>query len=164
MPALTAGKAAPDVSLPAIHGSRFSVRDALQHGPVVLAFFKVSCPVCQYAMPFVERIYQAHKGRAQVVAISQHPKKETQMFLREYGITMPVLLEDPDRYVVSNAYGLTNVPTVFLISPNGKIVISSIGWSKKDLEAINRYLSKAASVQPPTIFHRGEDVIDYKAG
>jgi peroxiredoxin len=162
MPALTVGKAAPEVSLPDTDGRRFSLRDALQRGPVVLAFFKVTCPVCQYAMPFVERIYQAHKGR--VVAISQHPNKETQMFMREYGITMPVLLDDPDRYAVSNAYGLTNVPTIFLISTGGEVEISCVGWSKKDLEAINRYLSQAASAPPAPLFHRGEDVIDYKPG
>ena len=164
MPALTPGKAAPDVSLPDMHGQHFSLRDALRHGPVVLAFFKVSCPVCQYTMPFVERLHRAHKGKSQVVAISQHPKKETQAFMREYGITMPVLLDDPERYPASNAYGLTNVPTIFLISSGGEIEISSVGWSKKDLEAINRHLSKVGALAAPAVFHRGEDVIDYKAG
>ncbi|MBZ5568316.1 MAG: TlpA family protein disulfide reductase [Acidobacteriia bacterium] len=164
MPTLTPGKAAPDVSLPDMHGQHFSLRLALQHGPVALAFFKVTCPVCQYAMPFVERLYQAHQGKSRVVAISQHPKKETQAFMREYGITMPVLLDDPERYPASNAYGLTNVPTIFLISSGGKIEISSVGWSKKDLEVINRHLSAAASRAAPTVFPRGEDVADYKAG
>src|SRR5437868_3049963 len=120
MPALPAGKAAPEVSLPDIHGQQFSLHAALEKGPVVLAFFKVTCPVCQYAMPFVERMYRALKGKAQIVAVSQHPKKETDLFLREYAITMPVLLDDPGHYPASNAYHLTNVPTIFLIEPSGK--------------------------------------------
>lgn len=164
MPALTAGKAAPEVALPDLHGRRFSLRDALQQGPVVLAFFKVTCPVCQYAMPFIERIYRAHHGKAQVIAVSQHPKKETQQFLREYGITMPVLLDDPDTYPASNAYRLTNVPTIFLIAPGGKIEISSVGWDKKDLGEISRRVAGTLSVPPPALFHRGENVIDAKAG
>jgi peroxiredoxin len=164
MPTLAPGKAAPEVSLPDMHGKHFSLREARHRGPVVLAFFKVTCPVCQYAMPFVERLYQAHKGKAPIVAISQHPKKETQAFVREYGIALPVLLDDPERYHASNAYGLTNVPTIFLISPDGEIEIASVGWSKKDLEAMNRRLSKAASVAVPALFHRGEDVANYKAG
>lgn len=162
MPALTAGKVAPDVLLSDTNGKSFSLRDALQHGPVVLAFFKVTCPVCQYAMPFLERLHQAHQGKARIVAISQHPKKETEQFMREYGITMPVLLDDPEHYPASNAFGLTNVPTIFLIAPDGEIGISSVGWSKKDVDAIHRALSKAGPV--PAVFHRGEDVIDYKAG
>jgi peroxiredoxin len=164
MPALTVGKAAPEVSLPDIRGKQFSLRDALKHGPVVLAFFKVSCPVCQYAMPFLERIHRAHHGKAQIVAVSQHPKKETQLFLREYKITMPVLLDDPEYYPASNAFRLTNVPTVFLIVPGGKIEVSSVGWDRKDIEKINRRVAEQFSLPVPALFHRGEDIIDSKPG
>jgi peroxiredoxin len=164
MPALIAGKAAPEVLLSDIRGKPFSLRDALQHGPVVLAFFKVSCPVCQYAMPFLERIYRAHQGKAQIVAVSQHPKKETQLFLRECGISMPVLLDDPEHYPASNAYHLTNVPTVFLIAPGGEIEVASVGWDRKDIEKINRRVAKEVSLPVPALFHRGESIIDSKPG
>ncbi len=164
MPALIAGKKAPAVGLPDTHGKSFSLRDALRRGPVLLAFFKVTCPVCQYVMPLVERLHQAFKSKAQVIGISQHPKKETQQFMREYGISMPVLLDDPESYAVSNAYGLTNVPTLFLIASDGEIQISSVGWNRKDFEAINRALATAASIPPPAVFGRGEDIVDYKAG
>ncbi len=164
MPALTAGKKAPEISLADVHGKRFSLREALREGPVVVAFFKVTCPVCQYAMPFVERLYHSHKDRAQVIAVCQHPRKETELFMREYGITMPALLDDPANYAASNAYGLTNVPTIFLIEPGGEIELSSVGWNKKDLEVINRSLSMAGSVAPPALFRRGEEVVDSKAG
>jgi peroxiredoxin len=164
MPALAAGQAAPEVSLSDMRGQPFSLRDALQHGPVVLAFFKVTCPVCQYAMPFLERIYRAHPGKAQIVAVSQHPRKETQLFLREYDITMPVLLDDPEHYPASNAYHLTNVPTVFLIAPGGEIEVSSVGWDRKDIEKINRRVAEAVSLPVPALFHRGENIIDSKPG
>ena len=64
MAALTAGTKAPDFELRAMDGKRFVLRDELAHGPLVLAFFKVSCPTCQYAFPFLERLEQAygHKG------------------------------------------------------------------------------------------------------
>lgn len=164
MPALTAGKAAPEVLLPDMRGKQFSLRAALQHGPVVLAFFKVTCPVCQYAMPFLERIHRAHQGKAQIVAVSQQPRKETQLFLREYGITMPVLLDDPEHYPASNAYRLTNVPTVFLIAPGGEIEVSSVGWDRKDIEKINRRVAQEVSLPVPALFHRGESVMDSKPG
>lgn len=164
MPALIVGKAAPEVSLPDMRGKQFSLRDALKHGPVVLAFFKVTCPVCQYTMPFLERIHRAHHGKAQIVAVSQHPKKETQLFLREYKITMPVLLDDPEHYPASNAYRLTNVPTVFLIAPGGEIEVSSVGWDRKDVEKINRLVAEQFSLPVPALFHRGEDIIDSKPG
>ena len=60
MPALQEGSKAPDFSLPALDGANFSLQDALHRGPVLAVFFKVSCPVCQYAFPFFERLHKAY--------------------------------------------------------------------------------------------------------
>jgi len=163
MAALEAGKAAPEISLPGVQGGRFSLRQALTRGPLVVVFFKISCPVCQYALPFLERLYRAHQGKVSLVGVSQNPKKDTEGFLREYSISFPVLLDDTSAYPVSNAYGLTNVPTVFLISSGGEIEVSSVGWSRQNLEEINRRVSKVAA-PPAALFHRGEEIPDYTAG
>ena len=58
MAALTAGMKAPEISLPAVDGKTFSLQDVLKKGPVLAAFLKVSCPVCQYTFPFLEDITQ----------------------------------------------------------------------------------------------------------
>jgi cytochrome c biogenesis protein CcmG/thiol:disulfide interchange protein DsbE len=176
MAALTAGSNAPDFSLPALidgkadgkadarDGSKFSLQSALQHGPVLAAFFKVSCPTCQYTFPFLERIHKAHgDSRITVVGISQNDPRDTSAFLKEYGITFPTLLDDPNGYAVSNAYGLTNVPTLFLIGQDGRIEISSVGWVKQEVEDINRKLAVQQGAPPP-IFLPGEDVRDFRAG
>jgi peroxiredoxin len=165
MSALTAGKSAPDFRLPGMDGNTFSLTQALARGPVVLAFFKISCPVCQYALPFLERIYQAYQGKpVSVVAVSQNDRNSTGAFLREYGITLPVLLDEPPRYPVSNAYGLTNVPTVFLLAPDGEIELSSVGWSRSELEQIHRQLADAAGKQAGQLFRPGEQVAEFRPG
>ena len=169
MAALPAGTKAPDFSLPAAFnnkdGGKFSLQSALKQGPVLAAFFKVSCPVCQYTFPFLERIHQADGDKKiTVVGISQNNQSETAAFLKEYGVTFPTLLDDPNGYAVSNAYGLTNVPTLFLIGQDGKIEISSVGWVKEEVEDINRKLSAAQQTPLPGIFQAGEDVADFRAG
>ena len=116
MAALPAGTTAPDFSLPSINGGNFSLQSALKQGPVLAAFFKISCPVCQYTFPFLERLYKAYGDKKiTIVGISQDNQRDTAAFLKEYGVTFRVLLDDPNGYAVSNAYGLTNVPTLFLI-------------------------------------------------
>ena len=60
MAALTVGTKAPEFTLKAIDGKEFSLSGELGHGPIVLAFFKVSCPTCQYAFPFLERLHKAY--------------------------------------------------------------------------------------------------------
>jgi peroxiredoxin len=165
MAALTPGKTAPDFTLPALDGSELSLKEALARGPVLLAFFKISCPVCQYAFPFLQRIYQAY-GRKNVTfaGISQNSKKDTALFLREYGVTFPVLLDDTKSYPVSNAYGLTNVPSIFWIAQDGEIEISSVGWARRDIEEINRKAAEATGNGPQPVFQPQERIADFRAG
>jgi peroxiredoxin len=143
MAALTAGSKAPEFDLKAMDGKRFVLREELARGPVVLAFFKVSCPVCQYAFPFLERLERAygHTG-VRIIGVSQNDPKQTAAFTKEFGVTFPVLLDDRETYPVSNAYGLTNVPTVFWIAQDGEIEVSSVGWVKSSKTSIARWLSR----------------------
>ncbi|MDP9263774.1 MAG: TlpA family protein disulfide reductase [Acidobacteriota bacterium] len=165
MATLEAGVTAPDFTLTGMNGERLSLADSLKKGPVLAAFFKVSCPTCQYTFPYLERIFQAYaKSPVTVVGVSQNDKKQTADFEREYGITFPLLLDDGRNYPASNAYGLTNVPSIFLISPGGKIDVSIVGWSKRDIEDLNTRVAKAAGRPPAQIFKPGEDVAEFKAG
>ena len=165
MAALTAGMKAPEIKLTSMDGSTFSLQEALARGPVLAAFFKVSCPVCQYALPFFERLHKAKGGgKVTIVGVSQNEAKDTQQFLKRFGVTFPVLLDDTKTYPASNAYGLTNVPTVFWIAQDGEIEISSVGWSKADFEGMARKTAEANNTVPLPIFQASETVADFRAG
>jgi peroxiredoxin len=165
MPALAAGKTAPDFQLTTLDGKPFQLREALARGPVVLAFFKVSCPTCQYAFPLYERLFKAYQNRnVTLIGVSQNDAKDTAAFTKEFGVTFPILLEDTKKYPVSNAYGLTNVPTIFWIATDGEIEVSSVGWAKPDFETINRKMGEAAHTAPAPLYKPGEDIFDFRAG
>ena len=165
MAALIEGTPAPDFTLPTTDGKTISLRDALDRGPVVAAFFKISCPVCQYALPYLERIYKAYGNqKVTIVGISQNNKRDTLAFLKEYRISFPVLLDDTNAYPVSNAYGLTNVPTTFWIARDGEIEVSSVGWMRKEIEQINRKVAEASGGGAKPVFEPGEQVADFRAG
>lgn len=165
MPALAVGKKALDFSLSDMDGKVFSLREALVRGPVILAFFKISCPVCQYAFPFLERIYKAYGDKkVTLVGVSQNDQRGTAAFIKEYGVTFPVLLDDSDTYPVSNAYGLTNVPTIFWIDPDGTIEISSVGWVQQEIAEINQKVAEAGQHNLQPVFHPDESVPAYRPG
>jgi hypothetical protein len=184
---------------------------------VVLAFFKISCPTCQYAFPFLERLHRAYggwtregevqglkpnsdgdadaalKGRSStnapsigasstgrssigastgvglpgivsLIGVSQNDAKDTAAFIKEFGITFPVLLDDTRSYPASNAYGLTNVPSIFYVARDGEIEVSSVGWMKADFDDISRRMADAGRIAPAVMFRPGEDVRDFQAG
>jgi peroxiredoxin len=165
MAALVTGTKAPEFELKGMDGRRFSLSEELARGPVVLAFFKVSCPTCQYAFPFLERLHKAYGQRGvTLVGISQNNGKDTAAFAKEFGVTFPILLDDTQAYPASNVYGLTNVPTIFWIAQDGEIEVSSVGWVKADFEAINRKMAEAGKAAPAVMFRPGEDVRDFRAG
>lgn len=165
MAALDTGVMAPDFKLTTTDGRSISLKEALRRGPVLAAFFKISCPVCQMTLPYLERLYKAYPSdNFTIVGVSQNEKKDTQAFAKEYGITLPLALDPSDKYAASNAYGLTNVPSLFFIGTDGSIEVSSVGWSKADFEELNRRLAKLAGVAPKPLFKPGEDVPEFKAG
>jgi peroxiredoxin len=121
---------------------------------VVLAFFKTTCPTCQYAFPFLERL----KGDTPLFAVSQDDAESTRQFHAEFGITLPTLLDSAGRgYPASNAYGITYVPSLFLVEPDGRISWASTGFHKSELEELGRRLGVAP-------FRPGENVPEWKAG
>lgn len=162
---IVAGNKAPGFSLKAPDNKEYSLGSLLERGPVVAAFFKISCPVCQFTFPFLDRLYKRYGGEGVTfLGISQDDAKSSQKFAKEYGTTFPILLDDENGYVVSNAYGLTNVPTIFLIDSNGIVKVSSMGFDKKDLETIAAHLAERKKISLAALFRPGDVVPANKPG
>jgi peroxiredoxin len=166
MPALASGVQAPEIELTALDGSKFSLSAARARGPVVVAFLKVSCPVCQLAFPYLERMFKAYSksGSFTLVGVSQDSAADTIAFNREFGVSFPVLLDERSTYPVSNAYGLTNVPTVFVITPQGGIESTTVGWLKSEIAELNQKLAALSNAGPVQIFYPRDNVPDFKPG
>ena len=165
MAVLTSGATAPDIQLKTTDGKAFSLKEETAKLPVVVAaFFKAGCPTCQYAFPFLERVYQAYpRDRVRVVGVSQDDPAGTAAFMKQYGVTFPVLLDDTKKYPASNAYQLVNVPSTFVINKAGKVEMTTIGWVKEEFEQLNDLVARATGIPPAQIFKFGEQVKDFKA-
>jgi peroxiredoxin len=161
---IDAGNIAPAFKLRSLEGQEYELRSILKSGPVVVAFFKISCPVCQFTMPYVQRLADRYAGDGVTfVAISQDDARETKGFNKEYGVKFPTLL-DTQGYPVSNAYGLTSVPTIFLIAPDGKVLVSEMGFNKGDLETIADELAARRKLPPLPLFRSDEAVPAHRPG
>lgn len=164
MATLTSGTNAPHFALHDVNGKSVSLADALTNGPALVVFFKVSCPTCQLTLPFIQRLQEAYGGaNLSIVAVSQDDSASTREFAQQFGIRLPLLI-DAQGYVASKAYGLTNVPSMFWINPDGKIHISSVGFSKTDLAKISDEAAVATGRPAKSIFRPGEKVPEFKPG
>jgi peroxiredoxin len=163
---IVAGNKAPGFLLHDSNGKEYSLSALLEKGPAIAAFFKISCPVCQFTFPFLERLHQRHgKGAATILGISQDDAKATTKFADGYGVTFPMALDESAKnYPASNAYGLTNVPTVFLIEPDGKVKVVCDGFDRKALEEITASLADRHHIAPAPLFRPDERVPDHKPG
>jgi peroxiredoxin len=152
---LKAGDRAPDIHLPDTEGKNVELADAASVGPILLAFFKVSCPVCQFTFPFLDRI--AGAGRLPVIGISQDTAEDTKEFSAEFGVDFPMLLDSySSGYAASNAYGITHVPSLFLVE-SGTVAAAVSGFSREDLEDIGRRYGVR-------VFQDGEQTPAFKPG
>lgn len=160
------GQSAPNFALPSLEGKEFTLAELLEHGPVLAAFFKISCPVCQFTFPFLERLYQRYGGDGVTfLGISQDDARDTKGFAKEFTVTFPIVLDEKSHgYVVSNAYGLTSVPTIFLVDTDGTAKIVSMGFDKKRLESIAGTLAERKKMAHAPLFRASESVPELKPG
>ena len=152
---LTAGAAVPDYRLKLLGGGEARLQEIGAKGPVLLAFFKVSCPVCQMTFPFLERIHQA--GTLPVYGVSQNDERDTRDFNLDFGVTFPTLLDDEnENFPASNGFGIGSVPTMFLLE-NGRISHVIEGWQKKEIDALGARAGMS-------VFRQDDRVPEWKAG
>lgn len=107
-------------------------------------------------LPYLQRL--ATSGKLQVIGISQDEADVTRSFLQRLEVTFPTLVDQAaDEYPASNEYGISSVPTLFLVQPGGTIQRAFNGFSKRDLEEIGA----SADV---TMFSPEDHVPEWKAG
>ncbi len=137
MSQLPAGAPAPDFELTGTSGQVHRLAGVLRTGPAVLVFYKEACPTCQFAFPFIQKIFtQVGKTAAWTLwGISQDEPDETRGFAERFGITFDLLV-DPHPYPVSSDYSLQYVPAIFIVGTNGRIELSDYGFTKASLNSI----------------------------
>lgn len=152
------GTAAPDFELAGLDGKRWRLKDSLARGPVLLAFFKVSCTTCQFTFPFLQRLLDgAGAGAPQLVAITQDDETATRQFEARFGVSMPTVADEPHNWPASNAYRITHVPSIFMVETDGRISQAFDGFNKAEIEKLGERFQSAP-------FRPGEQVPALRPG
>ncbi|HEX4048883.1 MAG TPA: TlpA disulfide reductase family protein [Elusimicrobiota bacterium] len=117
---------APDFTLAARGGGTVSL--SAQKGRVVLLnFWATWCDSCKEELPVLEDIQKAQAGdrfRLLAVSVDDDPEKAVPPFAASHGITYPILYSDRP---TESAYAVRELPTSFLIAPDGTIARRYVG-------------------------------------
>ncbi|MDF1567008.1 MAG: TlpA disulfide reductase family protein [Spirochaetaceae bacterium] len=125
---------APDFTLKTLGGEERSL-SSYQGSVVFLNFWATWCGPCRVEMPSMDRLYQGiDDDRFEIVAVDlQEDRKTVEEFAEELGFTFPILLDE--KGIAGSMYGISGIPTTFLIDKNGGLVARLVGsreWDTKD--------------------------------
>jgi peroxiredoxin len=123
------GTPAPDFQLRTLTGEQVSLAE-LRGKPTVLVFWAPWCKVCKSESSTVSALRNMVGDKAHVltVAVSYRSEKDVQRFVRQTKADYPVLLGTPE---LEDAFGVTAFPTTFVLSSEGRIQESSVGYTTR---------------------------------
>ncbi len=132
-------------------------------GETLYVLFKTTCPTCELAWPYLERVRQAADGGLKVLAVSQDDPAKTRAFNRRLGSRVETIY-DPSPWPASDRLGITTVPTFFRVGPGGRIEETLVGFDRERIREFARRGTSLAGRALPEIFPESENVPPIKPG
>lgn len=123
------GEPAPDFALRTLSGEQVRLAD-LKGKPVLLVFWAPWCGVCKTESPTLSSLREWVGERAHVVsvALSYEDEEDVRRYVREQEVDYLVLLGNE---ATRRAYRVNMYPTTFVLSAEGRIEQSAVGYTTK---------------------------------
>ena len=132
-PSFNSGTSAPPIKTQLIDGSKFDLED-LKGNYILLDFWGSWCGPCIREIPNLKQVYNQYHDRQyidasnfEVVSVAlEKSDKYTRKIITDRGLNWPYHIIDVSRIVMlsdlAQAYDVKELPTKFLINPEGKIM------------------------------------------
>ncbi len=120
--------AAPDFTVKSIGGEEIAL-SRLRGKTVFIDFWATWCGPCRESIPHLVHLYKTYHGKGfEIIGISVD-KVDLDLvprFAKSMDIPYPIAIAPTD---LERQYGVTALPTGFLVDKNGKIVQKTVGFS-----------------------------------
>ena len=111
---------------------------------IILNFWATWCPPCRKEMPSMQRAWNKLKARGDVVMIALHVggnEEKIWNFMGDGGYDFLVLMDKTGK--IPKKWPMMGLPSTFVISPSGKIMLRAIGERAWDDPEILRQVMSA---------------------
>ena len=130
-----AGEKAPDFVLTDLDGKTYTLKD-FKGKTLVVDFWATWCPDCRKEIDDLVRIRKEHP-EVEFVGISfDTDAEQLRTYAQEHGMDWLQLSEGFKNWKetqVSEAYGVKWIPTKYIISPKGKVLLSTVMTEKVEI-------------------------------
>ena len=123
-------------NLSSLDGNRVNFSEA--KGKVTLVnLWATWCPPCVAEMPSLQKLYDSYGERVNFYFVSSESPEKLKTFLQKKNYTLPVYVENQS---APEAMRTRSIPTTYVISKEGKIVINKNGAADWDSEKVHKTL------------------------
>ena len=127
---LSVGDPAPDWKLTDPQGRAHTLAE-YRGRVVVLDFWATWCGPCARVMPRLEKLHRKYGGQGLVVfGVNSFETGDPVASMKKKGYTYALLLKGEE---LAPAYGVTSLPVVYVIGPDGRVAYAHAGPDHKDL-------------------------------
>ena len=106
---------------------------------IFLNFWATWCPPCIAEMPSIQKLHDIYGDKIKMVLVSQENPETIKAFLEKNQYSMPTyILTGP----IPEVFQSRSIPSSFLISPEGKLILKKKGAAKWDSKKVKKLLDE----------------------
>jgi len=133
-----------NLRLKTVDNKRFEIKEYLEKGPVVIAFWATWCKPCRKELPAIKKVYEKYKDQdLTILAISiDSPRSlsKVKTFVKKSDLPYEFLI-DPNGEQ-STKLQVKDIPYTLLADKSGKIVYTHRGYREGDEKELDEKISE----------------------